>query len=178
MARSTRRELLALAAVAVPAAAITTVAAGQPANAIEADPELRRLWSEYLNTARAYAGILAAYEPVRNAFDAEMPSCPPGVLPGDHWRSQQPLWRRYGLDDLCAAWNRSAEQVRQTIAAIQTTDAEGLVGIGIKLAAMPMDVPDEVDLAEAVASVMRDIARLTGIEFVADAAAANPGLVS
>jgi hypothetical protein len=167
----TRRKVLATLATAAAVSAASTVAlAASPALA-GADAALPSLWAEYLGHAHAHEAAQAAYGPVRAAFDAEMPPFPPDVLPGHHWEAMQPLWRSYGLEELSDASNDAYNRASATIAAIQATPAEGLIGVGIKLAALPVDsenVSDE-DLKDAIESAMRDIARLTGTDFAADA---------
>jgi len=43
------------------------------------------------------------------------------------------------------------------------------VAIGIKLAAFPLGAPEEADMADAIGSAMKDIARLTGTDFAGKA---------
>lgn len=130
----------------------------------QADAELFRLWQEYQANVRDYEAADAACAPVRAAFDAEMPPCPEDVLPGDHWREQQPLWNKYGLDALCDVCNAADEKARATIAAILAAKAGGLLGIGIKLAAVPVDSVEPEDLEEGIASALADIRTLTGVD--------------
>jgi hypothetical protein len=56
----------------------------------------------------------------------------------------------------------ASEAMEATSAAIRAVEAEGLLGIGIKLAALPVE-PDLDDLEEARDAVLMDIERLTGI---------------
>jgi hypothetical protein len=166
---TTRRAVLVGAAAAIPAIVLPTLG-----HAAEADQPLLRLWAEYLDHVHAHAAALAAYLPVREAFDAKMPLCPPDVLPGDHWESVQPLWRSYGLDPLYDAWGEKDSNASAAVAAILATPAESLTGIGIKLAAMPVGLVSEEDMADAIASVLQDIARLTGIDFAASSTTVAP----
>jgi hypothetical protein len=100
------------------------------------------------------------------AFDAEFPPCPDDVLPGHHWRAHKWLWRKHGLDRLNDDWNAADSAMRETIAAILRSPAEGLFGIGVKLAALPNDY-DAEDCVDAAAAVRRDIDRLIGSNFAA-----------
>ena len=157
-----RRAMLAGAATLAPAAAVAAGASEGSAS----DLELRRLWSEYLRHASAYAVAEEKYKPPRAAFDAELPPCPEDVLPGDHWRAYQWLREKHGLDVKYDALNAAAEAMHETIGKILETDAEGLFGIGVKLAALPNNCDPE-DCREAVAAVLDDIDRLLGSDFAA-----------
>ena len=57
--------------------------------------------------------------------------------------------------------------MRNTIAAILSTKAEGLFGVAVKLSALPEGARhgDEADIVEAVAGVLEDIDRLLGSDF-------------
>src|ERR1700730_12150002 len=165
----TRRKVLATIATAAAASAASTVALTASPALAGADAALLSLWAEYLGHALAHEAAQAAYKPIRAAFDAEMPPFPPDVLPGHHWEAMQPLWRSYGLEELSDASNNAYNRASATIAAIQATPAEGLIGIGIKLAALPLDRENvsEEDMADAIASALEDIALLTGTDFAA-----------
>jgi hypothetical protein len=52
-------------------------------------------------------------------------------------RAHNWLWRKHGLEELWNAWNSATEAMEATSAAILAVEAEGLLGIGIKLAALP-----------------------------------------
>jgi hypothetical protein len=54
----------------------------------------------------------------------------------------------------------------ETIAAIHGTPAESVFGLGVKLAALPIDGPDE-EYGAAIEAVLVDINRLTGAAFAA-----------
>ena len=105
------------------------------------DVELRLLWSEYLVHADAHAAAQEKQKPARAAFDAEFPPCPDDVLPGEHWRAHNWLWRKHGLDHLSDAWNAAGSAMCETAETILQTEAAGLFGIGVKLAALPAE-PD------------------------------------
>jgi hypothetical protein len=165
----TRRKVLARTASALPAIALTRLPAiaGSP---LGSDAQLLRLWEQYLWHAQSYTIARAAYEPVRAAFGEELSRpCPLGVSFGDHWGAMATRWRSYGLPELTDACEQAAEGVRTAIAAIRAVPAEGLVGVGIKLAALPVGphAADEQELADAIFSASEDIARLTGADFAA-----------
>jgi hypothetical protein len=152
----------ALLAATLPALAATPAA--------PADAKLRQLWSEYLTHADAYAVARERYEPARAAFDAEFPPCPDGVQPDDHRLAHDWLWRKHNLDVLWGACNAATSAIRATIATILHTKAEGLLGIGVKLAAMPPN-PNEwtfEDYEDAVVAALEDIDRLIGSGFAAN----------
>jgi hypothetical protein len=158
-----RRAILAGASVLATVAAVAPIAARKAATASD-DAELRRLWSEYLKHADAYAAAREKYEPVRAAFDAELPPCPNGVVPGTHLHAHAWLWHKHGLDTLCEAWYAPDFAMREMIPTILHTEAEGLYGIGVKLAALPNHFDTE-DLDDAIAAVLGDIDRLLGSDF-------------
>jgi hypothetical protein len=153
-----RRTMLAGAASLAPAAA--TGASEESAS----DLDLRRLWSEYLSHVSAYAVAEEKYKPARAAFDAELPPCPEDVLLGHHWSAHNWLWQKHGLDPLYDARDAVASAMHETIATILHTEAEGLFGIGVKLAALPNHW-DAQDCVDAVAAVQQDIDRLIGTNF-------------
>jgi hypothetical protein len=166
MSNLSRRSLVtsaaALPALAVPAASIA---------ATDNDAVFRHLWYEYLAHAAARAAAQEAYEPARGAFDAEYPPCPDDVLPGDHWRRYERLWEKHGVEVPHNALNSACDAMYNTIKKILETDATGLFGIGVKLAAIPpaaslLSTFDAEDFEEAVVSVLADINRLIGTDFV------------
>jgi hypothetical protein len=148
----TRRNVLAAAAVAVPAAGVLTAA----------DTRLRQLWSEYVARVAAYEVADRKYKLAREAFDAEHPPCPDDVLPGDHWRASSGLWQKHGLEELSEAWNATAVAVSNAVAEILTAPAEGFFGIGAKLSALPT-CPDEEDYEAAMNAALEDIERILGV---------------
>jgi hypothetical protein len=100
-----RRSILAGAAAVLPATAV--------ALPVEGDHELRRLWAEYLARAADYEVAFAAYKPVRDAFDAELP---PFVFErlNEHHKEYARLRVKYGLEPLTDAWNEAHERVGET----------------------------------------------------------------
>jgi hypothetical protein len=156
MSNLSRRSLVASAAalpvLAVPAVALAT---SQP----DDDAVLRHLWSEYLAAGDAYDAATRNQRPARAAFDAEFPPCPDNVLPGHHWRNYNWLWKKHDLDDLSDARSAADNAMRNAIGKILETDATGLCGIGVKLAALPAYYePDDCDAA--ICSVLSNINRL------------------
>ena len=141
--------------------------------ASETDAVLRDLWSEYLSCADECAAAEDNYALARNAYDTELPPCPDDVRPGDHSRAHKWLWNNHGLEVLNHAANDTHERLRGVVEKILKAEATGLFGIGVKLAALPptafldgsggLDPEDHVD---AIASVLNDINRLIGTDFV------------
>lgn len=160
-----RRGLVVGASATLPLASVAALAMQKRGTGDDA--ELRRLWSEYLSRADAYAAAHEKYAPARAAFDAELPPCPDDVLPGDHWDAHKWLWQKHGLGPLCDAWNETDAKIYETIATILQTEAEGLFGIGVKLSALPADTDyvDTTDYENAIKSVLDDIDRLLGRAF-------------
>jgi hypothetical protein len=91
------------------------------------------------------------------------------VLSGHHFEACRPLWKKHGLDRLYDAWNAAGEQADETAEAIREEEAEGLFGIGVKLAALPVDgncrdyAPDHED---AIIAALGEIDRMIGTTFV------------
>src|ERR1700686_2361514 len=127
---TTRRAVLAGIAAA-PALAAPVLA--HPAG----DSRLRELWAQYLKDLAGELAARAALDPARAAYDAEEPPCPDDMSPGHHFEACRPLWKKHGLDRLYDAWNDAGERTDATIKAILEQEAEGLFGVGAKLAALP-----------------------------------------
>jgi hypothetical protein len=165
-ANATRRDFLRRASTATAAVAVVAVA-GTQALASTQDAELRRLWSEYLGHVDTCATARKKMEPARAAFDAQFPPCPDDVLPGDHWCAHDWLWQKHDLQSLSDAWHAARAGMRETIDTILQTKAEGLFGIGVKLAAMTTDQRerDLYEYEDAVVAVFDDIDRLLGSDF-------------
>jgi hypothetical protein len=159
-----RRAILAGAAasptLAVPAIATAGTGIAGP------DQELRRLWFEYSALVAADEAVEAKYTPGHAAFDAESPPCPEDVSPGRHFRDCQGLWRKHGLDELSSERNSIDTAMRDKIAVILNTKAEGLYGIAVKLSALPDCAREDTeDWKETTAVVLEDIDRLLGSDF-------------
>jgi hypothetical protein len=107
-------------------------------------------------------------EKARAACDAEQPPCPPDVWISDHFRTHRPLWEKHGIDRLYATWNDAGERTDETVRAIREQEAEGLFGIGAKLAALPtQDSQDPAyDHEATIRSALRGIDRLIGTTFL------------
>jgi hypothetical protein len=152
---------------AVLAGIATAPALAAPALAHQAgDTRLRELWAQYLEKFAAERAIDAAIDPARAAYDAEEVG---GASASHLSEANHPLWKKHGLDRLHDAWNAAGELVDETVEAIREEEAEGLFGIGVKLAALPADggsrdpVPDHED---AIVSALTEIDRLIGSAFV------------
>jgi hypothetical protein len=128
------------------------------------DVKLRQLWSEFIRHRAAYRAAWERYQPAYDAFIAELQRCPEDVLPDDHMRAHNWLWRKHGLEELWNGWNSATDAMEAASAAILAVEAEGLLGIGIKLAALPVEFElDSDDLEEARDAVLMDIERLLGV---------------
>jgi hypothetical protein len=100
----------------------------------------------------------------QGAFDAELPSCPDDISPGDHWRTHKWLWDKRGLEPLSDNWNEALDRLSETVKAIQRTRADSFFGLGVKLTALPIQHEEE-DWQDAVKSALQDINHLLGSEF-------------
>jgi hypothetical protein len=159
-----RRSLItSAAALAVPAVAVA---------ASGSDVVLRDLWSDYLECAAACDAAEDSYALARDAYETKLPPCPDDVHPIDHRRAHKWLWNKHGLEVLNHAAN-AHERMHGVVEKILNAEATGLFGIGVKLAALPPTVfldgsgdLDPEDYIEAIASVLNDINRLIGTDFV------------
>ena len=122
---------------AVLAGIATTPALAAPALASQGDIRLRELWAQYLEDLAAEQAVYSVQERARAEYDAELPPCPPDIRIADHYEAHRPLWEKHGLDRLYEAWNDAGERTDETVKAILEQDAEGLFGVGAKLAALP-----------------------------------------
>lgn len=159
MSNHSRRAVLGGIA-AVPALAAPALA--HPAG----DARLRDLWAKYLEHFAAEQAISAAIVPARAAYDAEEIGGPAASHLSE---ANRPLWKRHGLDRLYDDWNDAVERVDETIEAIQGEQADGLFGIGAKLAALPSDgnCRDPAhDHEDAIISALTEIDRMIGSTFV------------
>jgi hypothetical protein len=160
MSKHTRRAVLAGIAAA-PALAAPALAA-HAGN----DVRLRELWAQYLEKFAAERAIDAAIVPTRAAYDAEEVG---GAAANHLSEANQPLWIKHGLDRLYEDWNAAGELVEEIVEAILEEEAEGLFGIGVKLAALPADgnCRDPAhDHEDAIISALTEIDRLIGSTFV------------
>jgi class 3 adenylate cyclase len=133
------------------------------------DVRLRELWAQYLEYLAAELAAHAATESARAAYDAEEPPCPPDVRIADHLRAQRPLWEKHDLDRLYNIWNEAGELTDATVKAILEQEAEGLFGVGAKIAALPtQDGQDPAfEHERAMRSALSNIDRLIGTTFLA-----------
>ena len=133
------------------------------------DAKLRELWARYLKDLAAEQAVSAALDPARAAYDAEEPPCPDDVSPGHHHEACRPLWKKHGLDRLYEAWNDAGARTDAAAKAILEQEAEGLFGVGAKLAALPSQEDQDLayDQEAAIRSALRDIDRLIGTTFLA-----------
>jgi hypothetical protein len=159
MSKLSRRTLVTSAA-ALPALAAPAGAAVNPST----DEKLRQLWAKYLAQAAIERAAFEEYKPARVAYDAEVPPCPKGVLPGHHFKAQQPLREKYGCDRLYDAWNEADVATREVVEAIRAIEAQSLFGVGVKLAALPVECDPE-DSVNTTARALEDIDRLLGASF-------------
>jgi hypothetical protein len=159
--KATSRRQLVKSAVAAPIMGAPVLAPATPA-----DAELRRLLREYVDRMRVYHETEAPYLAAAEAVKAETPS--PRDVPWEVYRRE---WERasekHSRGQLYDRWCEADRAVRETIKAIRATPAEGVFGIGVKLAALGGWTCPE-NLEEAVYSVMDDVARLTGGELAND----------
>jgi hypothetical protein len=163
------RHAMMAGATVVPLASLAALASKESATD---DSKLRRLWSEYLEHAAAYSAA-GNYDPAWAVFDTESPPCPDNMSPGQRWRACQWLWHKHGLGPLTDAWNAAAIAMRETVEGILTTEAMGLFGIGVKLAATQAQFSDPDDYENTIAAVCKDIGRLLGGDFAERFAARN-----
>jgi hypothetical protein len=170
MSKLSRRSLVASAA-ALPALTM-------PAVALQSDDAaLRELWSEYLVRAAASDAVDERYFEARCDFHTELPPCPDDVARRDHLDAHQWLKDKHGLGLAYDAAVAANERLKDVINRILQIEATSLFGIGIKLAAVHPSIqlgeprgwgssdPEDY-LEENVASVLRDINRLLGTDFV------------
>ena len=83
------------------------------------------------------------------------------------------LWNEYELDSLSHAAEQAHTRLDEAVKKILKAKATGLFGIGVKLAALPATIfldgtenHDPEDYIPAIASVLDDINRLIGTDFV------------
>jgi hypothetical protein len=98
------RRMLVASAAAIPAAAMALPSTAAP------DAELRRLWAIYLGRVAEDEAARQKYSLARDAYDAEEPPCPDGVLEGHHWESLQWLRDKHGVDPLYDAWGEAGDR--------------------------------------------------------------------
>ncbi len=140
--------------------------------------ELRQLWAAYVEQAHIADAAWAKAHASRDAFDARHE---PEIMrnsdrSNDEWEAAEPERRAY-LDKLTLAldteelgvlWNDACDQGKRRsaiIKAIRAIPAEGMAGIGIKLAALPCERED-YDLECSARAVLPDLDRLTGLSFL------------
>jgi hypothetical protein len=154
-----RRSVLAGVSVAVAPMAAGAGLSGD-------DAELRLLWAEYLVARAAETSEESNERKVRARFDDLMPPCPHDVILGDHWAGEavQLLWKSTGAAAAYHRWNAAVDTMLDVIERIQRTPAEGLFGVGVKLAALNSS-PDQCDYEDGAASALACINRLTGSNF-------------
>jgi hypothetical protein len=133
------------------------------------DARLRELWAQYLKYLAAELAAHTAAESARAAYEAEEPPCPPDVWIADHHRAQRPLWEKHDLSRLYNIWNDAGELTDATVKAILEQEAEGLFGVGAKIASLPtQDGQDPAyEHERAIRSALSNIDRLIGTTFLA-----------
>lgn len=158
---STSRRSMLKAAVALTA---STAALPALAGVAPADAKLRRLWVIYLDRMRLCAAAEGPYLAADKATMAEVPA--PHTMPWpDTYRSEfERASEKYGRSRFYDSWNEADSAVREVVELIRVTPAEGVFGIGVKLAALGAWT-EEADVLDAVTSAVADIERLTGVAF-------------
>jgi hypothetical protein len=117
--------------------------------------------------AEAWEAVCAAYESAREAYDAEEPPCPPDLPPAEHWEQLWPLREKHGVNRMYDALKPTHERTYDIRQNILKQPAEGLFGIGVKLAAMELEYPAVQDFEDTIRSVLGDIDRMIGTDFLA-----------
>ncbi len=163
----TRRDAVTALAAAPAALAATQAPALAAANPAANDAELLRLFAEYRAAVEEYVARKKISDQAHAAFLSEMPPCPPGVRPGDHWRAHEPLYHASGAEATYDAWIETSEWMHATIAKIRGTEAHGLVGVAVKLATVEPEFTED-EIANAAAAAADDaraaLARLTELD--------------
>ena len=157
----TRRYVMAGSAAAV--AVVPALALPAFANAGE-DAELRQLWAKYLVLSDAAEKFWAAHREQRDqsGFAAEIEEL------GHTNKNFDLLWKKHGMEPLYAISLRDDRKQRRVVKAIRKAKAESLFGIGVKLSAWEdWGHISEEEFTEVIDSVRRDIAALTGVDFIA-----------
>ena len=163
----TRRSVttgLAAAVAAVPAL-------GHAVGTISTDAELRHLWEQYVVQLEIASRAWAAHRRLRKSsgYDAEYDSLRPKYQHrGGVGDLHDLLWKKHGLEPSAAISDREHRKHRRIVKAIRKVKAESLFGIGVKLSAWEdWDHIHEEEFAEVIDNIRRDIAALTGVDFIA-----------
>jgi hypothetical protein len=84
----------------------------------------------------------------------------------DHCLENQSLRKELGGDAAYDAWNDATLVLDKTVKKIQRTPAEGLFGIGVKLAALAYEEHmDVIDVQIAVAAALADLDKIAETSF-------------
>lgn len=136
------------------------------ASTVEPDAKLRDLWKQYLDARAAVRHVRSELDSAQTAYDVEAAPRPLGVLREEHDRA---LSEKHGLNRLRNAWNDDHRRLYRIIKAVQTTNAEDLFGIGVRLAVQPyLEIRNEDKNSENVIKcALSDIDRQLGTNFVA-----------
>jgi hypothetical protein len=132
--------------------ALSVPAASSPIS----DAPLRALWAQYLAQVARDKALLERVALSRAAVDAELP--PKGK--DDRWETFEALSLKHGHRQHYDEWCDGHAEIAETVRQIQQTPAEGVFGIGVKLAAIAPQYEME-DLEELLGAVAVDITRLT-----------------
>jgi hypothetical protein len=160
-------------------ASVATIATASPIALLPAaaasgqDAPLRALWARYQAAIPIENEKRQANRAARAAFDAAYP-CPDGIDHCDHRRARNAEWA-VAVTPAYDEWNDACRESASIIEQIQRTPAEGLIGIAIKLAALPSNIvcsdgdasaePNGYDLRDAIKAALQAIAQLTGETF-------------
>lgn len=135
---------------------------------IEPDAQLRQLWTEYLCRYEVADAAYGRARALRAPYDAEMRALSESGAPASG-EVHEILWAKHGLEGPWQAYNDAFESLRLVIQQVHATPAETLFGVGVKLSVVPRHAAegqDPYDIVDGVMSVLLDIDKLHGADFV------------
>jgi hypothetical protein len=151
------------------AAAVAVVPFNSKADVPGEDAELRRLWAQYVVQNKICNDAWDTHRQLREAsgYDAEFDALKPDYQ-RDFGTLHSMLWKKYGLGATGVAASREHRKCLRLVKAIRKVRAESPFGVGVKLSTLEdWRAFDEYELAEIVDDVRRDLAALTGVDFIA-----------